>query len=39
MSATVPQQSQQNKNLPQEEMKKTNWVGSIMILKLSLYSR
>lgn len=26
MSATVPQQQQQNKNLPQEESKKTRWV-------------
>ena len=27
MSATVPQQQQQNKNLPSEEKKKTTWVG------------
>ena len=27
MSATVPQQQQQSKNLPQEEKEKTKWVG------------
>ena len=27
MSATVPQQQQQSKNLPQEEKAKTSWVG------------
>lgn len=33
MSATVPQQQQQNKNLPTEEKKKTKWVraGFLML--------
>lgn len=29
MSATVPQQQQQSKNLPQEEKAKTKWVGKL----------
>jgi len=34
MSATVPQQQQQNKNLPQEEKKKTSWVSRAVLPNL-----